>query len=76
MRRLAVRPSHRNRGIAHQLIDTRLQRARELGARAVGLHTSVAVAQAIYRKLGWQRVAAHDFTLATGIEVEAYVWSL
>jgi len=72
LRRLAVAPSHRGRGIARQLIEARVQRARELGATAVGLHTTFPRARAMYRALGWQRVEAYDFEPLVGIVAEAY----
>jgi ribosomal protein S18 acetylase RimI-like enzyme len=53
---LAVRPSHRGRGIGKLLTEECIQRARRDGARRIGLHTGevMAAARALYENLGFK----------------------
>ncbi|MBM2812129.1 MAG: Acetyltransferase [Chloroflexi bacterium] len=70
IRLLAVVPDGRRNGIGHALIDECIRRARARGSAAVGLHTTerMAVAKAMYERIGFQRVPTHDF----GASVLAY----
>jgi GNAT superfamily N-acetyltransferase len=70
IRLLAVVPEGRGQGIGHALIDECIRRARARGAAAVGLHTTeqMAVAKAMYERMGFVRVPTYDF----GLEVLAY----
>ncbi|MGL4410278.1 MAG: GNAT family N-acetyltransferase [Zoogloea sp.] len=59
MRMLVVAPEHRGQGIAHQLIDACLYRARQDQANAIALHTSpvMKVALPLYERLGFRKIA-------------------
>jgi len=74
IRLLAVHPDARGRGIGRALTEECIGRARAAGARAVGLHTTVfmAVARAMYERMGFVRVPDFDFWPMPGIHVMAY----
>jgi GNAT superfamily N-acetyltransferase len=78
LRLLAVHPTHRRRGIGRALLDARVQRARDLGASFVALHTSEEFADArrLIRKGEWKRVPEFDHMPAPGVRAEAYVVAL
>lgn len=62
-RLLAVPPACRRRGVARALADETIERARGLGAEALGIHTTPAMAAgvALYRALGFVRDERFDF---------------
>ncbi len=78
IRLLAVHPDARGKGIGRLLTDECLRRARELGAPAVGLHTShiMAVAQAMYERMGFTRYPENDFPITDDFVVVAYTLPL
>jgi len=78
IRLLAVDPMARGRGIGRALTEECIRRARANGARAVGLHTTMfmAVARAMYERMGFVRVPRFDFTPMPGILVMAYQLTL
>ena len=78
IRLLAVHPEARGRGIGRALTEECTRRARDAGARAVGLHTTVfmAVARAMYERMGFVRVPRFDFTPMPGVLVMAYQLTL
>ena len=73
-RLLAVHPDARGRGIGRLLTEECLRRAREAGRAAVGLHTThlMTVARAMYQRMGFVRVPAHDFFPVPQFRVMAY----
>jgi GNAT superfamily N-acetyltransferase len=78
LRVLGVAPSHRGRGIGRLLVEARVQRARELAATAVALHTSpeFEVLRHLVRRMGWTRSPEHDFAPAPGARAEGYFLAL
>ncbi len=74
IRLLAVHPDARGRGVGRSLTEECIARARASGARGVGLHTTVfmAVARAMYERMGFVRVPDGDFWPMPGIHVMAY----
>ena len=78
VRLLAVEPGARGRGVGRRLTDACLDRARAQGAPVMGLHTTVpmAIARAMYERMGFERVPRYDFRPAPDILVEAYRLSL
>ena len=78
LRLLAVDPAHRRRGIGRMLIEARMRRARELGAKAVALHTSreFEVARRLIQRMGWNRAPEYDHAPAPDVCAEAYVLTL
>lgn len=74
LRLLAVPPQSRGRGIGEALVHECVRRAREMGARDLGLHTSRSMRAAIrmYERLGFQRAPEHDFHVPGAELVEAY----
>ena len=73
-RLLAVDPSARGKGVGRLLTDACIDRAREQGAPAVGLHTTepMSVARSMYERLGFERAPRYDFRPGPTILVEAY----
>jgi GNAT superfamily N-acetyltransferase len=73
-RLLAVDPAARGRGVGRRLTEVCVDRAREQGAPAVGLHTTepMAVARGMYERLGFVRAPRFDFHPSPQIAVEAY----
>jgi GNAT superfamily N-acetyltransferase len=65
VRLLAVHPDARGQGIGRLLMEECVRRAREGGAKVLGLHTTdmMAVAQAMYGRMGFERVPELDFQL-------------
>jgi GNAT superfamily N-acetyltransferase len=75
LRALGVDPAQQRRGIGRLLSEARVQRARELGASAVALHTSkeFGVARHLIQTLGWKRSPAYDYAPSPMVQAEAYV---
>src|SRR5262249_10587553 len=65
IRTLAVAPEVRARGVGEALARECLNRARERGATAVGLHTSPLMASAnrLYARLGFRRAPEFDIEI-------------
>lgn len=74
VRLLAVRPVSRGAGVGRALMAECLRRCRSLGLKTVGLHTTeaMAVAKAMYERMGFVRVPEFDFRPAPGIVVMGY----
>jgi len=70
--------AHQRRGIGRLLSQARVQRARELGAPVVALHSSreFAAARRLIEALGWQRLPEYDYAPALAIQAEAYALRL
>jgi len=62
MKRLYVRPTFRNWGLGKHLIEATIQAARRAGYAALRLDTlpSMAAAQGLYRKLGFNEIPAYN----------------
>lgn len=77
-RLLAVKPSARGSGVGRVLTETCIDRARSQGAVTVGLHTTVAmaVARAMYERMGFVRSPSYDFRPTDDLLVEAYALEL
>lgn len=78
IRLLAVHPDARGKGLGRLLTDECLRRARALGAPVVGLHTAhiMAVAQAMYERMGFSRYPENDFPITDDFVVVAYTLPL
>lgn len=78
VRLLAVHPDARGQGLARPLMDECIRRAQDGGAKALGLHTTtmMAVARAMYERMGFVRDPARDMEVAPGVTVMAYVLDL
>ena len=78
IRLLAVDPSARGGGVGRMVTEACIARARSQGAPAMGLHTTapMAVARAMYERMGFERVPAYDFRPGPTVLVEAYKLSL
>ncbi|HXJ78349.1 MAG TPA: GNAT family N-acetyltransferase [Candidatus Methylomirabilis sp.] len=74
IRLLAVHPEARGRGIGRLLTEECIARARVGGSTAVGLHTTelMAVARAMYERMGFVRVPEFDFQPIPRLHVMAY----
>ncbi|MDQ3877571.1 MAG: GNAT family N-acetyltransferase [Actinomycetota bacterium] len=74
IRLLAVGPSARGKGVGRTLTEACIDRSRSDGAVAIGLHTTqeMAVARAMYERMGFVRAPAYDFQPGPQICVEAY----
>ena len=77
-RLLAVDPSARGHGVGRALTEACIERARSQGALTVGLHTTapMAVARAMYERMGFARSPRYDFRPSDDLLVEAYVLEL
>ena len=73
-RLLAVAPEARGRGIGKALALHCLERARASGHRQVILHTSppMAIAWAMYERLGFARAPELDFIAPTGLPISGF----
>ncbi|MGH2807892.1 MAG: GNAT family N-acetyltransferase [Actinomycetota bacterium] len=73
-RLLAVDPKARGYGVGRSLTIACIDRVRERGAPAIGLHTvaPMAVARAMYERMGFERAPEFDFRPGPEILVEAY----
>ena len=74
VRLLAVVPAARGKGVGEALMHECARRARRMGARALGLHTTDVMRAAVrmYERLGYVRVPEVDFSPAMGIVVKGY----
>jgi GNAT superfamily N-acetyltransferase len=75
LRMLAVSPDARGKGVASALIKECIQRAKNKGFTALGLHTAdfMESAIALYGQLGFERLPQFDFEPANdGIIVKAF----
>jgi ribosomal protein S18 acetylase RimI-like enzyme len=74
VRLLAVAPETRGLGVGEALMRECMRRARESGAREVGLHTShsMQAAMRMYQRMGFERAPEHDFQPPGAELVEAY----
>lgn len=74
IRLLGVRPDARRRGIGRTLTEECILRAREAGAPAVGLHTTLlmSIARGMYERMGFVRIPEHDLIVDETFIVEAY----
>lgn len=73
-RLLGVDPSARGRGVGRLLTEACIERSRGHDAPAVGLHTTapMAVARAMYERMGFERSPRYDFRPGPDILVEAF----
>jgi GNAT superfamily N-acetyltransferase len=78
VRLVAVAPSARGHGIARALVEECVRRARQAGARVLGLHTSrsMHVAKQLYERIGFTRDPDHDFQPPGAELVEGYLLRL
>jgi ribosomal protein S18 acetylase RimI-like enzyme len=74
LRLLAVHPTARGRGIGRLLTEECIRRARAAGCPAIALHTTelMAVARAMYERMGFARAPERDFRPAPPILVMGY----
>jgi ribosomal protein S18 acetylase RimI-like enzyme len=74
IRLLGVHPDARGRGVGRALTAECIRRARAGGSHAVGLHTTefMAIARAMYERIGFVRVPALDFRPSPWLHVMAY----
>lgn len=74
IRLVAVAPSWRRRGIATALLDACIERTRAAGYDAVGLHSTVYMADAVrlYQQRGFVRTPEHDFPTPAGVLVMGF----
>ncbi len=74
IRMLAVLPSAQGRGIGRGLLDACVDRARELGCKAVLLHTTpwMEVAQKMYERAGFERCPERDWTPVPEVPLLCY----
>ena len=74
IRLLGVHPDARGRGVGRLLTAECIRRTRAVGCAAVGLHTTefMAVARAMYERMGFVRVPEFDFWPIPDIHVMAY----
>ena len=77
-RLLAVDPQARGLGVGRRLTDECIDRTREAGAPALGLHTTapMKIARAMYERMGFERAPEYDFRPGPTVLVEAYRLSL
>lgn len=73
-RMLAVSPAARRQGVAAALASACVERARELGYRALVLcsMTSQGEAQRLYERLGFRRTPALDWSPVPGVDLLAF----
>jgi GNAT superfamily N-acetyltransferase len=73
-RMLAVAPAARGRGIGHDLARWCVDRARELGCKALVLSSldRMYTAHRLYERMGFQRLPDRDWTPAPDITLVAY----
>lgn len=65
--KMAVAPSHRGRGVSKLLIETCLEKAREIGAAKLMLFSNhqLKTAISLYEKYGFRHIAVHDSPFET-----------
>lgn len=73
-RMLAVSPAARGRGVGEALTRRVIERAEELGLRAVTLSSSqnMVVAHRLYERLGFRRTPEADWSPAPGVDLITY----
>jgi ribosomal protein S18 acetylase RimI-like enzyme len=73
-RMLAVAPSARGRGVGEALTRRVIERAEELGLRAVTLSSSpnMVVAHRLYERLGFRRTPEADWSPVPGVDLITY----
>ena len=73
-RLLAVDPSAQGQSVGRLLTEACIERTRDQGAPAVGLHTTapMTVARAMYERMGFERAPGYDFRPGPTVLVEAY----
>lgn len=71
-RKLAVRPEMRGRSIGRKLVERCVERARHLGAPAVGIHTVsfMKAARSIYGQMGFRRCPRYDLNAADMLGID------
>ena len=74
MLRLAVRPEAQGQGLGRRLTEACIDRCREAGITTLALHTTdwMAVAKAMYERMGFVRDAEHDFVPRSGVYAYCY----
>ena len=74
IRLLGVHPVARGRGVGRLMTEWCIDRARSEGATHVGLHTTpmMAVAKAMYLRMGFTRVERYDIVIDETFIIEAY----
>jgi GNAT superfamily N-acetyltransferase len=74
VRLLAVAPAARRQGVAAALMQECVRRARQAGARILGLHTTdfMQAARRMYERMGFVRAPEIDFEPAPGLTIEGY----
>ena len=74
IRLLAVSPDARGMGVGRVLMDECLRRSRLMSATAMGLHTTelMAVARAMYARMGFVQVPEYDFQAEPEVLVLGY----
>jgi GNAT superfamily N-acetyltransferase len=74
VRLLAVAPAARGRGVGGAIIRECVRRARAAGADAITLHTTdfMALAMAMYERMGFVRVPELDFRPSEDVLVKGY----
>src|SRR5690349_7503977 len=74
VRLVSVAPEARGRGVARALMEECMRRAKNAGAKAIGLHTSrsMQAAMQMYERMGFVRVPEHDHQPPGAELVEAY----
>ncbi|MBU9713968.1 GNAT family N-acetyltransferase [Evansella tamaricis] len=75
IRMLAVAPEAQGKGIASRLIEECINRTKDKGYTAIGLHTGEFMKDAmrLYERFGFKRMPKYDFVPANdGIVVKAY----
>lgn len=78
IRMLAVLPGFQGRGIGEALVRACLERARTDGQLRVYLHTTgwMETAQRLYRRIGFERAPALDWSPVPEVALTAYVYEL
>jgi len=71
-RKLAVRPDMRGRSLGRSLVNSCVERSRQLEAPAVGIHTVsfMTAACTIYEQIGFHRCPEYDLTAADMLAVD------
>ena len=74
VRLLGVDPKYRGMGLGRMLMDECMRRCRAEGMKTVGLHTApmMAVAKAMYERMGFQHVPEFDHHPRPGVTIMAY----
>jgi ribosomal protein S18 acetylase RimI-like enzyme len=73
-RMLAVDPAARGRGVGQALVELCVQRSRDLGYAGIRMSTMdrMTSAHRVYRRLGFTRVPADDWSPEPGVSLLAY----